>query len=108
MELIRRMLERRGYSVRMAVGLAGAREWLDDMTPDGIILENELPDGSGLDYCRKLRKKSGVPILFVSGNREDELPALKAGANDFLKKPCDYDVMIARLGIMLNGISHSQ
>jgi DNA-binding response OmpR family regulator len=40
-----------------------------------------------------------MPIMFVSGNREDELPALKAGANDFLKKPCDYDVMIARLGI---------
>jgi DNA-binding response OmpR family regulator len=42
-------------------------------------------------------------VLFTSGDREDELPALEAGANDFLRKPCDYDVMIARLGLMTSG-----
>ena len=105
MEMVRRILERAGYSVSLAVGIAGAREWFDDFTPDGVILENELPDGSGLGLLRELREKSGVPVLFMSGDREDELPALKAGANDFLKKPCDYGVMIARLGIMLTGIN---
>ena len=105
MEMVRRILERAGYSVRLAVGMAGAREWFDDSTPDGVILENELPDGSGLDLLRELREKSGVPVLFMSGDLEDELPALKAGANDFLKKPCDYGIMIARLGIMLTGVN---
>jgi DNA-binding response OmpR family regulator len=105
MEMVRRILERAGYSVRLAVGIAGAREWLADFTPNGIILENELPDGSGLDLLRELREKGNVPVLFMSGDRDDELPALKAGANDFLKKPCDYGVMIARIGIMLGGVS---
>ena len=105
MEMVRRILERAGYSVRLAAGIAGAREWFDDFTPDGVILENELPDGSGLGLLRELREKSGVPVLFMSGDREDELPALKAGANDFLKKPCDYGIMIARLGIMLTGVN---
>jgi DNA-binding response OmpR family regulator len=105
MEMVRRILERAGYSVRLAVGIAGAREWFDDFTPDGVILENELPDGNGLGLLRELRKKNNVPVLFMSGDREDELPSLKAGANDFLKKPCDYGVMIARLDIMLGGVS---
>jgi DNA-binding response OmpR family regulator len=103
MELTRRILERAGFSVRLATGLAGAREWLAEYTPDGIVLACDLPDGNGLDYCRELRASSGIPLLLVSGYREDELPALKAGANDFLRKPCDYGVMIARLGLMLDG-----
>jgi DNA-binding response OmpR family regulator len=103
MDLTRRILERAGFSVRLATGMAGAREWLAEYTPDGIVLASDLPDGNGLDYCRELRASSGIPIMFTSGDREDELPALKAGANDFLRKPCDYGVMIARLGLMLNG-----
>jgi DNA-binding response OmpR family regulator len=103
MDLTRRLLERAGFSVRLATGMARAREWLAEYTPDGIVLASDLPDGNGLDYCRELRKSSGIPILFTSGDREDELSALEAGANDFLRKPCDYGVMIARLGLMLNG-----
>jgi DNA-binding response OmpR family regulator len=101
MELTRRILERAGYSVRLATGLAGAREWLADYTPDGIILEKELPDGSGLDFLRELREKSAMPVLFVSGQWEDELPALNAGASDYMKKPYNYSVMIARLGVIM-------
>jgi DNA-binding response OmpR family regulator len=104
MELTRRILERAGYSVRLAVGIAGAREWFADYTPDGIILEKELPDGSGLDFLRELREKSEMPVLFVSDRWEDELPALNAGASDYMKKPCNYDVMIARLGAIMKGV----
>jgi DNA-binding response OmpR family regulator len=103
MDLIKRTLERAGYSVRCAGSLAGARELLAEYTPDGIVLEKNLPDGNGLDYCRELREKSVVPILFFSDSGEDELPALQTGANDFLKKPYDFEVLKARIGIMLCG-----
>jgi DNA-binding response OmpR family regulator len=49
MDTVRRIPERAGYSVRLAAGIAGARERFDDFTPDGVILENELPDGDGLE-----------------------------------------------------------
>jgi len=101
MVLTRKILERKGYSIRCA-GFDGAREHLMDFTPDGIIIENDPPDGMGLDYCRELRKESAVPVMLLSNVKEDELPALQAGANDFLKKPYDYNIMIARIGIMLN------
>lgn len=102
MELNRKILEREGYSVRCAVGLAGAKEYLVDFTPDGIILENDLSDGIGLDFCQELRKQSAIPVMLLSNAKEDELPALQAGATDFLKKPYDNDIMIARIGVMLN------
>lgn len=102
MDLTKKILERENYSVRCAVGIAGAHEQFIDIVPDGIILDNDLSDGNGLDFCYKLREQSNIPIMFLSNTKEDELPALQAGANDFLKKPYDNDIMMARLGIMLN------
>ena len=107
MSLTKRILERVGFSVHGVTGLAGARGYFADIKPDLVIIGNDLPDGNGLDYCRELRQGSGVPILFVSGNRDDELPALQARANDFIKKPYIFDIMLARINIVLNGaITH--
>ena len=109
MDLTEKILRRSGFSVYCAIGVAGAREYLMDFTPDAIILDNDLPDGNGMDYCRDLRKESSVPIMMLSNSKEDELLAFQAGANDFIKKPYDNNIMIARLDIILNeSISISQ
>ena len=102
MDLTKKILERAGYSVRCAVGITDAQEQLMDFAPDGIILESDLPDGKGLDFCCELRKESDIPIMFLSNDKEDELPALEAGANDFLKKPFDYAIIKARINVMLD------
>jgi CheY-like chemotaxis protein len=102
MDITKKILERAGFDVVCAAGLAEAKKQLHERAPpDGIVLENELPDGNGLDCCGELRRESSIPIMFLSSDREDELPSLRAGANDFLKKPFDYDVMKARLEVML-------
>ena len=102
MEISRKILERGGFSVYCALGVAGARERLADLNPDAIVLDHDLPDGEGLELCREIREKSGVPIMFVSNSKDDELPALQAGASDFLKKPYDYAVLKMRLRILIN------
>jgi len=102
MDITKKIFERDGYSVRCAGGFAGAQEQLLAFMPDGIILENDLPDGSGFELCRELRESIAAPIMFISDNKEDELSALQAEANDFLKKPFDYDIMKARVSVMLN------
>jgi len=107
MDITKRILERAGYSVRCAIGFAEARKLLTEFEPDGIVLENDLPDGHGIEYCRELRENSAAPIMFFSNTKEDELPALLAGATDFLKKPFDYDVMKARIGVMINNKSNA-
>lgn len=101
MDITKRILERAGYSVRCAIGLRGAREQLEDFSPDGIILTKELPDGNGFTFLQELQGKNGARVLFLSNDREDELPALNAGASEFLKRPYDHDVLLARLSMML-------
>ena len=102
MDFSKKILERAGYTVRSALGVAGAREQLLDFIPDGIVLENGLPDGNGMEFCRELRNRLKAPIMFTSDSKDDELAALQAGASDFLKKPFDYNVYKARIDVLLN------
>ena len=101
MDITKRILERAGYSVCCASEFRAAQELLMDLTPDGIILGNDLPDIEGIYYCRQLRGESAVPIMFLSNIKDDELEALQAGATDFLKKPFDYNILKARISVML-------
>ena len=101
MDITGRILERAGFSVRCALGCGEAREYLLDFSPEVIILENNLPDGNGLEFCKELHEKNNAPIMFTSDNKDDELPALKAGASDYMKKPFDHEIMKVRINILL-------
>jgi len=104
MKITARILEREGYTVRCAVGRADATEQLMDFMPDAIILNDDLPDIDGLDYCRELHENYDIPIMFLSGLRDDKLPALQAGANDFIKRPFDFEILKSRINSMLNAV----
>ena len=101
MDITKRILERDEYTVCCAAGIAVARASFLDFIPDGIILENDLPDGDGIGYCSELRRAGAAPILFLSDDKDDELPALRAGASDFLKKPFDPEILKIRLGALM-------
>jgi len=102
MGLMKKLLERAGYSVRCALGLSEAEKQFSDYMPDGVLLERELPDGSGLLYCQTLRETCDIPILILSNDKDDELPALSAGASGFLKKPFDFELLKARLDAIMH------
>ena len=101
MEMTKKKLERTGYTVRCADETAEVWNCISDLAPCGIILLNDSQDGSGIKLCRELRNVTNSPIMYTSNSKDDELAALQAGANDFLKKPFDYDIMAARVNIML-------
>ena len=91
-------MKRNGYQVLTAVGLREAGELLKQQTPHMIVMNCELPDGNGITACRVLReKKLPVRVLLTSNDREDEVYALDAGADDFVKKPYHVDVLLARM-----------
>lgn len=75
---------------------------------DLIILDVMLPGFSGVDLCRRIRKESQVPILFLSakGTTADRIEGLKAGGNDYLPKPFDLEELILRAAVLTN--SHKQ
>jgi DNA-binding response OmpR family regulator len=66
--------------------------------PDLVLLELELPDGPGLEVCRRLRERSPVPIMVVTGldSELDVAVALEVGADDYVVKPVEDREMLAR------------
>ncbi len=102
-------LELQGYSVLCAGTLARGHTLLERNSPNLIVLDILLPDGSGLDYCEELRNKSSVPILFLSalGTSKDVVAGLQAGGNCYLSKPYDMDVLLAQVEAMLRHGNHA-
>lgn len=93
------MLELEGYSVIEARTLKKGKELVESASPDLVVMDIMLPDGNSLDYCRELRGKSGVRILFLSalGTKEDIVEGLRAGGDDYLAKPYIMDELLLRI-----------
>ncbi|MBP3359351.1 MAG: response regulator transcription factor [Clostridia bacterium] len=74
-------------------------EKLLDSSINLIILDINLPDGSGLDFCRKIRETSKIPIIFLTANdmEIDIVTGLETGADDYITKPFSLAVLRARV-----------
>lgn len=70
-----------------------------DKNIDLIILDINLPDGNGIDFCREIRKTSIVPIIFLTANdmETDIVTGLESGADDYITKPFSLAVLRARV-----------
>ena len=64
-----------------------------------VVLDIMLPDGDGFSICEKIREDSNTPILIVSAktDKEDKLTGLNLGADDYIEKPYDIDIMLAKI-----------
>lgn len=95
----KRMLERAGFAVELAMTLTDAKAFLAWQTPAAIILDIGMPDGSGLDFLRELRETSKIPVLLLTGYSEtkDIVKGFKGGCNDYLTKPYTFEVLHVRL-----------
>ena len=89
-----RALERRGFQVLPAEGVAEARALAREHRPDFAVLDMRLTEGSGLDLVRTLRElrpETRIVIVTGYGNIATAVAAIKAGAVDYLAKPVDAD-----------------
>lgn len=80
-------------------GVLQAQKAYEQQVPDLIILDINLPDGSGYDYLRWVRNKSEIPILMLTANdlEMDEVMGLNLGADDYMTKPFSLAVLRARV-----------
>jgi two-component system, OmpR family, catabolic regulation response regulator CreB len=78
-----------GFSAQHAASLSDARQTIAHSMPDLIILDLGLPDGSGLDLCRDVRRASEVPIVMLTAMSDevDRIVGLELGADDYVTKP---------------------
>lgn len=100
---MREMLELKGYEALTATGAVVARRILEESRPDLLILDVMLSGESGIDLCREIRRTSVVPILFLTARdgSEDIVTALRAGGDDYMTKPFDFNVLTARIEALL-------
>ncbi len=89
-------LSREGFAVERVATAAAALAAGD---PDVVLLDLRLPDGDGLDVCRRLRERSDVPIIVVTarGEEADRVVGLELGADDYVVKPFGLRELIARI-----------
>ncbi|MEZ5930347.1 MAG: ActR/PrrA/RegA family redox response regulator transcription factor [Alphaproteobacteria bacterium] len=95
-----RALERRGFAVLPAEGLAEGRMLAREHRPEFAVLDMRLAEGSGLDLLKTLRDlRPEIQIVIVTGygNIATAVVAIKAGAVDYLAKPVDADDVVAAL-----------
>jgi CheY-like chemotaxis protein len=93
-KLIRAVLARKGYEIREADTIEGARRILNDGRPAAVLLDMRLKDGDGLDLARYIRSEprlSQVPIIAITAQalKGDEQRILEAGCDTYLSKPID-------------------
>jgi two-component system KDP operon response regulator KdpE len=100
---VRRALQARGYEVALAADGEQAIVEAEDVAPDLVVLDLNLPGIDGLEVCRRLREWSSVPILVLSVREEesDKVAALDLGADDYLTKPFGADELLARVRALL-------
>jgi two-component system, OmpR family, response regulator len=100
LDLVQRALQRDDHLVHTAATLAGARAAIAARTPDLLILDLALPDGTGIALCRALRREGATfPILLLTAHGEvpQRVAGLDAGADDFLAKPFAMAELRARV-----------
>ena len=103
-ELLSSWLSQEGFQVRACHDGLSARKALSESSPDAVVLDVMLPDGSGLELLKQLRNDHpDLPVLMLSARGEplDRILGLELGADDYLAKPCDPRELTARLRAVL-------
>ena len=103
---LRTSLQGAGYEVEVAATAAEALTSAAAYPPNGVILDLVLPDGSGTEVCRELRRWTNAPVLVLSavGDEQEKIAALDAGADDYVTKPFGIDELLARLRAALRRV----
>lgn len=98
-EVLRDFLQAEGYSVCLAGDGEMGMEYFSRENPKLVILDIMLPKIEGFRVCKKIRETSNAPILITSAKieKEDKLNGLILGADDYIEKPYDIDILLAKI-----------
>ncbi|MGE3670476.1 MAG: response regulator [Polyangiaceae bacterium] len=102
-EVVQYALSREGFRVSVAEDGQRALEIAEQDPPELVVLDVMLPEIDGLEVCRQLKRRSRVPVLFLSarGEEVDRIVGLELGGDDYLTKPFSPRELVARVRAVL-------
>ena len=102
-ESLKLLLIDKGYEIVTAGSCGEADKFIGNPQIDMFLLDVKLPDGSGFDICRKIRKSSEVPVIFLTScdNEEEIVTGLDIGADDYITKPFYTKELLSRISANL-------
>jgi len=110
---LKAFLTKYGYDVLAPTTFETVPQYVEEQQADLILLDINLPLFDGYHICREIRKKSNVPIIIVTSRdtEMDELMSMNIGADDFITKPYNTQILLARISSILrrtNGTGSKQ
>jgi two-component system OmpR family response regulator len=97
-------LKEYGYQNDVAENLNDGRYFIDIRNYNLVLLDWMLPDGNGIDLIAEIKEKSpktAIIVLSARDDKESEIEALRAGADDYVKKPFDFEILLMRIEVKL-------
>lgn len=103
-EELKILLENSGHQVKLVTEFENVAQKIIDEQAHLVLLDINLPNKSGYEICSKIRTKSNIPIIFVTSrnNSMDELKGIMLGGDDYIEKPYNVPILLARIQNLLN------
>ena len=97
--VLKKNLEQWDFNVRCAKNFNNILEEFEDYAPSLVLMDIGLPAFNGYHWCSEIRNKSQVPIIFLSSRNDkmDIVMAMQMGGDDYIEKPFDMDITIAKI-----------
>ena len=98
------------YQVQEVETFSNAAEEVAEKSPDLVLLDLNLPGISGYDICSRIRQQSEVPVIFLTSRTDsmDELTGMLKGADDYITKPFQPPILLARIAAVLKRSAKGQ
>jgi len=105
-----KLLEKYGYECESSDDFAHMAEVVLHRNPQLVLLDINLPVYDGYYICREIRRESQIPIIIVTSrdSEVDELMSMNLGADDFITKPYNTQILLARISSVLKRVYHSE
>lgn len=102
-------LERAGYKITSAASAEAGLEIAARQRPDLVILDINMPGMDGLQALEHFKRQANIPVIFLTARRRDldEIVGLELGADDYITKPVNLDILLARIKTVLRRIERA-
>jgi DNA-binding response OmpR family regulator len=98
--LLKNFLIQAGFTVKLSPSVDESIKYFTKYECKLILLDIVLSDGNGFDLCKRIRQQSDIPIFIISAKdgKDDKINGLTLGADDYIEKPYDIDILLAKIG----------